>query len=221
MLRKLLIALTALAASACSYGSAVDMAPMAQRSDKALLANGDYCEIAELAPPYVVTSSEDCAPIRFDKATRTYLMRQEPEDDADEVPASVVSLGNGLYLAQTQVDSDKAKYQMLLLANAGGDAFAMLRILDDAELKALIPRHPKLNFAEDGKRPYVASGKPDDIKAWLRDIARKALSTKPEPTDPFYSISVLDKAGQKDHAASKKQADDIRKLMRTLDGIKK
>ena len=171
MLRAVLAAFAALAMSACSYGSAVDIAPFKDRSDKAILADGDYCKLAMKEKPYQVTTGEDCVRFKFDPASRTYHMTEikgpvaapkaegEPSakvsDDApEEITAAVVPLGGGLYAAQVEMSAeDKANadgpdiYQINLFV-VSGDAMNGLPVLGDDELIALAKKHKRLKFGE-------------------------------------------------------------------------
>lgn len=213
MFRKFLIALAALGASACSYGSAVDVAPMSARIAKPAIAPGDYCEVKGMAPPFAVISKEDCAPITWDISTRTYTMK-DPEKPGEDVTAPVIRLDNNLYAAQIDTpDSKEDRYQLFVFI-ASGNAFAMLSPLDDAPLKTLSEKQKKLTFkpAKDG-RVYISAGKPEDIKAFLKEAARESLrSMKAEKDD--LSVGVRDVAGAPDHAAGKQQEKDIQAVLK-------
>jgi hypothetical protein len=208
MIRNLLLAVAALAVSACSYGSAVDMAPMKARLAKPAAAAGDYCEVQGEAAPFTVVSHEDCVPIAWDGAKRTYTMI-DPDDQDDSVIAAVVSLGGGLYLAQVDEEKERPDKHQLYLFLSRGDAFAMLPALDDEPLKLLTERHERITFA-DGRsgRPYIAAGRPDRIKAFLRDAARESLREMKTEDEPL-SVGVRDSAGAEDHPANPKQIKDI------------
>src|SRR6185295_5072853 len=108
MIRSVFLALAALAMSACSYGSAVDIAPFKDRADKAILADGDYCELAMKEKPYQVNTGEDCIRLKFDATSRTYTLTEikakpkegDQADKADEpevIVAAVIPLGGGLF----------------------------------------------------------------------------------------------------------------------------
>lgn len=234
MLRALIAGLVALAASACSYGSAVDVAPFKDRIRKPIIATGDYCEVVGKAAPFQVNSAEDCVRLVWKPELRGYVFidTDKPEDGLlgapketspeDKTDVSMVALGGRLYAGQIQVDKGPAPYQIQLVITSG-DAFATMRVLDDKELKALEPRHPRLTFGSDNGRPFVASGSVRDVRAWLKDIAHVALSTPGEGNDPddMYSIGVLDRQGTPAHAASKTQARDIAKVLKAVEQVGK
>lgn len=222
MFRKLLAVLTmfgaALAASACSYGSAVDMAPMKSRLVWPALAPGDYCEVQGTVAPFTVVSLSDCVPLAWDGAARTYTMI-DPEDPEESTTAAVVSLGSGLYLGQTEVETDTPdKYQILLFI-AKGDAFAMLPALDDAPLREVAAKHAKVTFANDGSgRPYIAAGQQKEIRAFLKDAARRSLLEMKKENEPV-SVGVRDKAGAANHTATKDQAKDIATVLKAAKSL--
>jgi hypothetical protein len=212
MLRTLLIALAGLAASACTYGSAVDMAPRAERPFWPTLVPGDYCEVQGTAAPFTVISSADCVPLVWDGASRSYTIGDR-EDDL--TTAAIVSLGSGLYLGQTEVETDTPDKFQLLVFIAMGDAFAMLPALDDAPLKEVAARHAKVSFADDGGgRPYIAAGSPKEIKAFLKDAARRALLEMKKENEPL-SLGIRDKAGAADHPATEEQQKHIEAVLQT------
>lgn len=217
MIRNLLSALAlgaALAASACTYGSAVDMAPMKSRSPWPVLAPGDYCEVQGTAAPFTVISASDCVPLAWESASRTYTVT-DPDDPADSTSAAFVALGSGLYLGQTEVETETPDRYQLLLFLVRGEAFATLPALDDALLKEVAARHAKVRFANDGaRRPYIAAGQPKDIKAFLKDAARRSLLEMKKEDEPL-SVGVRDKAGAANHTASKNQARDIAAVLKT------
>lgn len=219
MIRKLLFAVVsfgaALAASACSYGSAVDVAPYKARISKPVIAAGDYCEVQGTAKPFTVVSNEDCVPITWNQQARAYTM-VDPEDPKESITANVVSIGSGLYLAQMTVETDKPDKYQLLVFIAKGDAFAMLSALDDEPLKMLADKHKKLTFAKDSTgRPYVSAGKPDHIMAFLKDAAKETLRDMKAEDEPV-SVGVRDTSGAPIHEASKQQTKDIEAVLRAL-----
>ncbi|HEX5006438.1 MAG TPA: hypothetical protein VFV70_04960, partial [Hyphomonadaceae bacterium] len=174
MIRKLLVAIAALAASACSYGSAIDMAPMDARLDNPVLPPGDYCEVQGEEAPFRVISSEDCVPITWSKEARTFTM-VDPDDPQDSMEAATASLGQGLYLGQIEAETDQPdKYQIQVFI-AKGSAFAIIPALGDEELKQLVARHPKVGFRNDRSgRPYIVSGARDRIRAFLIAASKEA-----------------------------------------------
>jgi hypothetical protein len=216
MFRKLLFALAALGASACSYGSAVDVAPMNARISKPVIAPGDYCEVKGEAAPFSVISKEDCAPIIWNAGTRTYTMK-DPDKPAEDITAPVIRLDGNLYAAQLTTPDAKGddRFQLYTFI-ASGNAFVMISPLDDEPLKALSAKNKKLTFkpAGDG-RPYIAAGKPEDIRAFLKDAARESLRIRKKGDD--FSVGIRDIAGAPDHSAGKQQEKDIKGV---LDAVK-
>jgi hypothetical protein len=215
MLRAVLAAFAALAMSACSYGSMVDMAPFKSRISKPVVAAGDYCEVDGEAAPFNIVSHEDCAPVTWDQATRTYTMI-DPEDPEGSIPAGVISLGSGLFAGQVDARDDEHdqpdRYQIFLFL-ARGNAFTMLPALEDEPLRKLAASHTRITFREDAtRRPYIASGDVNRIKAFLRDAAKESLrAQKAENGD--ISVGVRDKAGAADHPASAQQTRDIEAVL--------
>jgi hypothetical protein len=195
----------------------VDIAPMKSRISQPVVAAGDYCQAKGLEAPFYVISSEDCAPVLWQKDTRTYLM-VDPEDAKDSLQAAIVSLGSNLYAAQIETPEEKDRYQIHLII-AKGDAFTLLSALGDEPLKKLAAKHTKLTFTNDTSgRPYIATGSVERIKTFLREAARESLrQTKKE--DEMLSVGVLDKSGVPDHPGTKQQARDIAAVMKTADAM--
>lgn len=217
MLRAWIAGLAALAVSACSYGSAVDIAPMAARPGKPLLAPGAYCEVKGERAPFTVASSDDCVPLTWDKAGRTYTV-VDPEEDEDIV-AAIVPVGSGVHAAQITVEDGPAPYQISLLLAKGG-AFAMLPVLDGDALKAVAARHGQLTFRNDTDgRPYIASGDLRRIRAFLLDVAKQSL--RDMQADDALSVGVRDTDGAADHPASASQTRDIEALLKTARKLSK
>jgi hypothetical protein len=217
MIRKLLVALAALAASACSYGSMVDIAPMELRISKPVVAAGDYCAVKGLEPPFYVISSEDCAPVLWQQDTLTYLM-VDPDDAKDSLQAAVVSLGSNLYAAQIETPEEKDRYQIHLII-AKGNAFTLLAALDDEPLKKLAAKHTKLTFTNDASgRPYIATGGVGSIRAFLREAATESLREM-KKEDEMVSVGVLDKSGAPDHPGTEQQAKDIEAVMKLAEAL--
>lgn len=221
MIRKLLCALAlgaAMAASACTYGSAVDMAPMNARPLRPVLPPGDYCEVQGTSAPFFVISASDCVPLVWDRASRTYTML-DPDDPEDATTAAVVSLGAGLYLGQIEVETETPDKYQLLLFLAKGEAFATLPSLGDDRLREVAARHGKLSFANDrAGRPYIAAGRRGDIKAFLMDAARRSLQEIEEEDDEL-SIGVRDSAGAANHTATREQARDIAAVLKAAEAL--
>ena len=227
MIRSVLLALAALAASACSYGSAVDMAPMSARPSAAIFASGDYCEAKDEDSPgsYVVTSSKDCAPITWNQTTRTYTIIDE--EAKDKIEGAVAPLGDGLYLAQIEVSDDGKpvpdKYQLQVFL-AKGNAFMVLPALEDEPLAKLAAKHKKLVFKKDHRgRFYIASGKPDDVKTFLRAAAREAVreAKADDSKKDDLSVGVHDTQGTPDHPATAAQLADIKAVLQSVDALAK
>ena len=165
------------------------------------------------AAPFTVVSHEDCVPITWDQATRTYTMT-DPDDAEDAIPAHVVSLGSGLYLAQITVATDKPDKHQVHLFLSKGDAFAMLSALDDEHLQTLADKHRRLTFAKGNSgRAYISAGRVDHIKAFLKEAAKETLRDMKAEDEPV-SIGIRDKAGAADHPADKKQTKDIEAVLR-------
>jgi hypothetical protein len=215
MLRAVLAAFAALAMSACSYGSMVDMAPFKSRISKPAVAPGDYCEVDGEAAPFTVISGEDCVPVVWDQATRTYTMI-DPEDADGSIKSAVISLGSGLYAAQIDTrddDSDQPDRYQLFLFLARGNAFSMIPPLDDEPLKRLAARHTRIVFREDAnRRPYIVSGDTNRIKAFLRDAAKEGLREQKREGDPV-GVGIRDTGGAADHPASAQQTRDIEAVL--------
>jgi hypothetical protein len=215
MLRAVLAAFAALAMSACSYGSMVDMAPFKSRISKTVVAPGDYCEVDGKAAPFTIISHEDCVPITWDQATRTYTMI-DPEDPEGSIPGGVISLGSGLFAAQIDTRDDEHdqpdRYQLFLFL-ARGNAFTMLPALEDEPLRKLAASHKRITFREDAtERLYIAAGDANRIKAFLREAAKESLRAQ-KAEDESIGVGVLDKNGAPDHPASAQQTRDIEAVL--------
>ena len=206
MFRKCLIVAAALAASACSYGSAVDIAPMANRIVSPVIPAGDYCAAKGAQGAYEITSHDDCAPVHWHADTRSYTM-VDTDTPKNSVTAAIVSLGDGLYAAQYEAPNSKGVHEIDLVI-AHGKAFAAIAPLGDEELDVLVKRHPRLVFGRDGKRATILRGEVEDVKTFLRDAAGEALRLERAKGDEL-SVGVLDKQGKADHPASRGQVQDI------------
>jgi hypothetical protein len=213
MIRKLLVAIAALAAAACSYGSAVDLAPMNARLGKPVAPPGDYCEVQGESAPFRVVSSEDCVPMTWSKDTRTYTMI-DPDDPEDSMEAAIASLGQGLYLAQIEVETDQPDRFQIQVFIAKGSAFALVPALGDDEMKQIAAKHPRVGFRNDTRgRPYIASGSRDRIKTFLIAASRESLR-KMKSEKETLGVGVLDISGAADHDATRQQAKDIEAVLR-------
>ena len=218
MIRKLLVAVAALAASACSYGAAIDVAPMNARLGKPVLPPGDYCEVQGEAAPFRVISSEDCVPMKWDAEARTYTM-VDPDDPEDSMEAAIVSLGQGLHLGQIEVETDQPdKYQIQIFI-AKGAAFAIIPALGDDEMKRLAAKHPRVGFRNDSTgRPYIVSGSRDRIKAFLVAASKESLGEM-KTGDETLGAGVLDAAGAADHDATRQQVRDIEAVLKAAKSL--
>lgn len=217
LVRPALAAMTALAVSACSYGSMVDIAPMKSRIAKPVFAAGDYCEVQGTAAPFTIVSHDDCVPLTWDQATRAYTMH-DAEEPSESIEAAVVSLGSGLYAGQISTPEDKIPHQIQVFISKG-DAFTVLSALPDKELKQLSAKHPGVTFANDSTgRPYIAVGKIDRIKVFLKDAARQSLLLMKQEDDAL-SIGVLDTPGAPDHPASGRQQKDIEAVLKAAKAL--
>lgn len=213
MIRKLLVAIAALAASACSYGSAVDLAPMNARLGKPVAPPGDYCEVQGETAPFRVVSSEDCVPMTWSSGARTYTM-VDADDPEDSMEAAIASLGQGLYLAQIEVETDQPDRFQIQVFIAKGSAFALIPALGDDEMKQLATKHPRVGFRNDTTgRPYIASGSRDRIKAFLIAASKESLREMRTEKETL-GVGVLDISGAADHDATRQQAKDIEAVLR-------
>lgn len=218
MIRIFLAALALLMATACTYGSAVDMAPKAERIPKRAVSTGDYCGVEGGKPPFTIVSSEDCMPVIWDQSTRTYTVTPEAHDPDDTLQVSPVSLGRGLYFAQAIVDPDDRdapdRFQLFVLISQG-NAFSLLPVLEGDDLSRLASRHPAVTFREDAAgRLYIAAGERPKIRDFLREAAIEGLKLLAKKGEPMI-VGVRDKAGAPDHPASSQQARDIAAVLKT------
>jgi len=211
VLARFLVLAATLAASACSYGSAVDIAPMKARLSHPVIAAGDYCEVKGTARPFTVVSSEDCVPITWNARSRTFSIRVD-DDPAETVEAAIVPLGSNLHAAQIDGKEGPARYQLHLVITRG-NAFVSPPLLSDEQLKTLSARHTKLIFKLDKSRPYVAAGEVGKIKAYLKDAAREGLRIAVRENDEI-TVGVLDVQGTPDHVATAKQTRDIEAVLK-------
>ena len=218
MIRKLLAAFAALAVSACSYGSAVDMAPMSARLGKPVLPPGDYCEVQGETAPFRIISSEDCVPMTWSNEARTYTM-VDLEDPEDSMVAATAELEQGLYFGQIEVETDQPdKYQIQVFI-AKGSAFAIIPALGDEALKQLAAKHPTVGFRNDTTgRPYIISGARDRIKAFLVAASKESLREMRMEKETL-SLGVRDISGAADHDATKQQAKDIEAVLRAAKSL--
>ena len=217
MIRTILAALALLMATACTYGSAVDMAPKAERIPKRAVSSGNYCGVEGGKPPFTVVSSSDCMPVIWDQSTRTYTVTPEADDPDDTLEVSPVSLGGGVYFAQAIVDPDDKDvpdHFQLFVFISEGNAFALLPVLEDEDLSRLAARHPAVTFREDDAgRLYIAAGERPKIRDFLREAAVEGLNLLVRKDEPLI-VGVRDKAGAPDHPASSQQVSDIEAVLK-------
>lgn len=206
MFRRCLIVAAALAASACSYGSAVDIAPMADRITRPVIPAGDYCAAKGAQGAYEIASHDDCAPIIWHADKRSYTM-VDADTPKDSVTAAIVSLGGGLYAAQYETPDSNVAHEINMVI-ASGKAFAAIAPLGDEQLDVLAKRHPRLVFGKDGKRATIVRGAVGDVKIFLREAAGEALKLEKAKGEEL-SVGVLDKQGKADHPASRGQVRDV------------
>ena len=222
MIRIILAALALMMATACTYGSAVDMAPKAERIPKRAVSSGDYCGVEGDKPPFTVVSSSDCMPVIWDQSTRTYTVTPEPDDPEDTLQVSPVSLGGGVYFAQAIVDPDDKDvpdhYQLFVLLSEG-NAFMLLLVLEDEDLSRLASRHPAVTFRQDNAgRLYIAAGERPKIRDFLREAATEGLKLIAKKGEPLI-VGVRDKAGAADHPASSQQERDVLAVLKIAYGL--
>jgi len=222
MIRIILAALALMMATACTYGSAVDMAPKAERIPKRAVSSGDYCGVEGDKPPFTVVSSSDCMPVIWDQSTRTYTVTPEPDDPEDTLQVSPVSLGGGVYFAQAIVDPDDKDvpdhYQLFVLLSEG-NAFMLLPVLEDEDLSRLASRHPAVTFRQDNAgRLYIAAGERPKIRDFLREAATEGLKLIAKKGEPLI-VGVRDKAGAADHPASSQQERDVLAVLKIAYGL--
>jgi hypothetical protein len=215
MLRMVLAGLACLAAplvaGGCTYGSAVDIAPMSARPSKPVLPPGAYCEVKGDRAPFTVASSQDCVPLAWDGQARAYTVIDP--DDGEDIVAAIVPIGSGVHAAQITLEEGPAPHQISLLL-AKGEAFAMLPTLDGEEMAEVAARHGKVTFRTDAQdRPYIAAGELRRIRAFLLDAARRSLRDM-RAQDETLSVGVRDVDGAPDHAASPAQTRDIEALLK-------
>ncbi|MEP7210561.1 MAG: hypothetical protein ABI740_06965 [Alphaproteobacteria bacterium] len=213
MFRKVLIAVAALAVSACSYGSAVDIAPIKDRLAHPVVPAGYYCPAKGAQGAYQISADDDCAPLKWNGGQRTLTMIDK-DDPKKSMEIAFVMLDQGLYAAQFDdpaVASGKAgalKLHQINLIIASGKAFTLVSSLDGDDLEAALKRHPKLTVGHDGKTAYIAAGEASEIKSFLRDAAGEALKQDRAKGDEV-DVVVLDAPGKPEHSASTAQVRDI------------
>lgn len=220
MLRVLLAGLAALAMAACAYRSDIDLAPMAERALRPVVAPGDYCEATASSPPYTVKSAEGCERIGWDSATRTHLMKV---DDDSEAPTrfAPVAMGDDLYLLQADGGEagEDGRYHVTLVV-AKGAAIFMLPPLDRDRYVALAAKHPGVTLRQvPEKDPVITGGDLAAIKTFLKAAAREALMDASLEDDEL-SIAIRDRGGAPDHEANGMQTMNIIELVTAIFALK-
>jgi hypothetical protein len=241
MQRSVLAPLLALAASACTYGSAVDIAPFEARTDGAVLLPGDYCEMKMGSSPKVI-SSEDCLRIEWDDARRIHTMidlskvgPDDPErpEGSDRQEIAVVALGGDVYAAQFDNPDEVGRHELITFL-ARGEAFVGVSAVQAATLRRLVAAHPAMvweNLPPERQAgeseplipssPFIRSAAVDEIKAFLRDATVASLREDKLEPDDIPSVGVRDSAGAPDHAPSEAQLKAGRDLLRLRDQLRK
>ena len=210
MFFRLVIVLAALGASACSYGSAVDVAPMTDRVAHPIVPPGDYCQAHGAQGAYIISTHDDCGKLTWNGAKRRLNVIDE-DKPKDAMSLAVVALGGGLFVTQYEAadPADRPDKHQLNLVIASGKAFAAVGVLDGDELDVILKRHPKLKIGGPaGKDNYIAAGDVEEIKAFLREAggaSLKAAKLKGEEVE----VVVLDRRSRAEHPASAAQVKDI------------
>lgn len=249
MRRPVLALAAALAVSACTYGSAIDIAPFEARLPHAVLPPGDYCEMTLGAAPQVI-SSEGCLRLEWDGARRLHIMtdlsthdqepQQEPEQenagasaDADVQELAIVSLGDDLYAAQFDEPGKTGRHELVTFL-AKGDAVAGIGIVADATLRRLAALHPQMvwenlpperSAGEPAQlitsQPLIKSATVAEIRDFLREASRAALREDKPDLDDLPSVGIRDTSGAGDHAPTKAQLAAGRDLLKRIEEMRK
>lgn len=240
MHRSALAVLAALAASACTYGSVVDIAPFDARARHAVLSPGDYCEMTLGASPNII-SSEGCLRIDWDEARRIHTMtdlsKPEPDDtgspeDADRQELAVVALGDGLYVAQFDSSDEPGRHELVTFL-AKGDAVTGIGVVSDAALRRLAAAHPQMiweNLPPERplgepaqlltSSPLIRSATVEEIKAFLREASVVALrEDRPGPEETL-SVGIRDRSGEADHPPTQAQLTAGRDLLKLMEQMR-
>ena len=200
MLRILMSACAALAASACTFGlpSAVDAAPFEARMVTAPFPDGEYCALEqdEAGKLVVRRLTEDarnnCATFTWDASRRLFVMRDGNDKEGE---FRLVDLGEGFLLVQlpTGMGESESPYAFTLLAAAvEGEAFVILPLPDGEAIVPFAARYPGLTLSSykpsrppfmtpdvpEGAEPlppepdhfYISAGSPADIRRFAREI---------------------------------------------------
>jgi hypothetical protein len=210
------LGLAALAVGGCAYRSDIDLAPMADRPSRPVIAPGDYCEATASSPPYMVRSAEGCERIGWDSATRTHLMMI---DDEGEEPTrfAPIAMGDDLFLLQSDggEDTEGGRFHVMLALTKGA-AFFLLPPLEREKFVALAAKYTGVTLREvPEKDPVITGGDPSSIRAFLKAAAREALRNA-EVEDDELTIAIRDRAGVPDHEANGMQTMTIIELVTTI-----
>ena len=210
------LGLAALAVGGCAYRSDIDLAPMADRPSRPVIAPGDYCEATASSPPYMVKSAESCERIIWDNATRSHLLMAD-DDGKQPTGLAPVSLGEDLFLLQFDGGPDAKDGRFnVSLALAKGAAFFMLPPLEREKFVALARKHPGVTLREvPEKEPVITGGDPASIRTLLKAAAREALRNAKLEDDEL-TIAIRDRAGAPDHEANGMQTMTIIELVTTI-----
>lgn len=200
----------------CAYRSDIDLAPLADRPSRPVVAPGDYCEATASSPPYTVKSAEGCERIGWDAASRTHVMKIDEEGE-EPTRFAPVSMGEDLFLVQTDggEGSQNGRYHVTLVL-AKDAAFFLLPPLERKKFAALAAKHPSVTLRDVPEQvPVITSGDQAAIKAFLKDAAREALrGAKLE--DNELAIAIRDRSGVPDHEASGMQTMNIIELVTAI-----
>lgn len=233
MLRKLVIAAAALAASGCNeLQSAVDMTPPDLRPPGPLIEPGYYCSVEGVGAKAIVKAGTDCGSIAWDGNHRAYIAEDvdnpgepphqriaNPDDKADTF--SAIELEPGVLVLEMDEGKPPAPY-VLFLVLAHGGAVMGVPVPSDDNLEKLLKGFPTLTIgrmpqpglkradqADDGKQtPYIAAGSREEIARLLKARAGMALREAKAKGEPM-TVSVRERAGRKPHPPTPEQLADI------------
>lgn len=211
MFRVLTAMLLALAATACSYGSDIDLAPKQDRMSKRVVSTGDYCE-ASGHKPYTIRSSEECVRLIWDQGARSYTMIEAGGETSG--PFAPVSLHDNVFLIQAESDEIGGRYRTVL-GLASGSAFFLLPVLQDEEFLAVAQRHPAIEVKSGDGDPVITGGGREQIRAFLKSVAIEA-ARKVDLNSPDLTVAIGDTAGAADHPANALQSGRISEVFTAL-----
>ncbi|MEY4782306.1 MAG: hypothetical protein RIR41_241 [Pseudomonadota bacterium] len=200
----------------CAYRSDIDLAPLADRPSRPVVAPGDYCEATASSPPYTVKSAEGCERIGWDAASRTHVMKIDEEGE-EPTRFAPVSMGEDLILLQADggEGSQDGRYHVTLVL-AKDAAFFLLPPLERKKFAALAAKHPGVTLRDvPEKDPVITAGDPAAIKAFLKAAAREALRGANLEDDEL-AIAIRDRSGVPDHEANGMQTMNIIELVTAI-----